>query len=354
MIIALSYFYTMKSISYFFAFFIAINGICQQQVSFDFNGQSRSYILYTPPNMPSGLRPLVFNFHGYTNNMNFQMTYSEMNNVADVGKFYVVYPQGLPDQNGINHWNAWQDPTDVDDIGFIDALLSYLISTELVDPTRVYSCGFSNGGIFSYALAGQLSNRFAAVASVSGTMTEAMLQNLNPSRAVPTFHVHGNLDLVVPFDGSPGQYPTFGVLSSVSETLNFWNVNNACSAVGNMQPITNTNIFDLCTASKTIYNNCNEHDNWYIEITGGGHTWPGTTPLTVTGNTCQDFDGSQEIWNFFSSITLPAYLENLSPSKAWPVRYFDFQGREIEKNETTKGLFIVEYSDGTRKKFIRN
>ena len=110
MIIALSYFYTMKSISYFFAFFIAINGICQQQVSFDFNGQSRSYILYTPPNMPSGLRPLVFNFHGYTNNMNFQMTYSEMNNVADVGKFYVVYPQGLPDQNGINHWNAWQDP----------------------------------------------------------------------------------------------------------------------------------------------------------------------------------------------------------------------------------------------------
>jgi polyhydroxybutyrate depolymerase len=333
---------------------VAFNTKGQQQVSFDYNGQTRSYILYTPANMPTGLRPLVFNFHGYTNNMSFQMNYSEMNDVADVGKFYVVYPQGLPDQTGINHWNAWLDPNDFDDVGFIDALLTYLLSTQQVDPARVYSCGFSNGGMFSYTLAGQLSNRFAAVASVAGAMTEAMVQSLNPTRPVPTFHIHGNLDPVVPFDGSPGQYPTFGVLTSVAETLNFWNANNTCSTSASSQNMANTNLFDFCSANKLIYGNCNEHDNWYIEITGGGHTWPGTTPLTITGNTCQDFDGSQEIWNFFSTITLPSYVENGETLLKKPHKYFDFQGREIIQSEGIHGFYIIEYTDGTRMKFFQN
>jgi polyhydroxybutyrate depolymerase len=342
------------SILTLFLLLIIQAGKSQTTFSFDYNGITREYILYTPANMPVGNRPLVFNFHGYTNNMSFQMGYSEMNAVADVGKFYVVYPQGLPDANGINHWNAWQDPADVDDIGYINALLDYLLATESVDYQRVYSCGFSNGGIFSYALAGQLSSRFAAVASVAGTMTEIMLQNTNPTRPVPTFHIHGTLDFVVPFDGSPGQYPTFGVLTSVPETLNFWKTEDGCSSTSTSN-IANSNLFDLCTASKTIYSGCAEHDNWYIEISGGGHTWPGTTPLTVTGATCQDFDGSQEIWNFFSTITMPPLgVEEFANGKnAVPVAYYDLQGRVIEKSELSQGIYIVRMSDGSAKKIKR-
>ncbi len=282
------------------------------------------------------------------------MNYSEMNAVAEVAKFYVVYPQGLPDANGINHWNAWQDPADADDIGYINALLDFLLATEAVDFQRVYSCGFSNGGIFSYALAGQSSERFAAVASVSGTMTEVMIQNINPTRPVPVFHIHGTLDLVVPFDGSPGQYPTFGVLTSVSETLNFWKTEDGCTSLSTNN-IANTNLFDLCSASKTIYSGCAEHDNWYVEISGGGHTWPGTTPLTVTGATCQDFDGSQEIWNFFSTITMPPMgIDGLTTTeKIIPVSYYDLQGRIVEKSELTQGIFVVRMSDGSTKKIKR-
>ena len=282
------------------------------------------------------------------------MNYSEMNAVAEIAKFYVVYPQGLPDANGINHWNAWQDPADVDDIGYINALLDFLLSTEAVDFQRVYSCGFSNGGIFSYALAGQSSERFAAIASVSGTMTEVMIQNINPTRPVPVFHIHGTLDLVVPFDGSPGQYPTFGVLTSVSETLNFWKTEDGCTSLSTNN-IANTNLFDLCSASKTIYSGCAEHDNWYVEISGGGHTWSGTTPLTVTGATCQDYDGSQEIWNFFSTITMPPMgTDGLTTAeKIIPVSYYDLQGRIVEKSELTQGIFVVRMSDGSTKKIKR-
>jgi polyhydroxybutyrate depolymerase len=326
-------------------------GKSQTTFSFDYNGTTREYILYTPSNMPIEPRPLVFNFHGYTNNMSFQMNYSEMNSVADVAKFYVVYPQGLPDANGINHWNAWQDPTDVDDIGYINALLDFLLATEAVDFQRVYSCGFSNGGIFSYALAGQSSERFAAVASVAGTMTEVMIQNTNPTRPVPIFHIHGTLDPVVPFNGSPGQYPTFGMLTSVSETLNFWKTEDGCTSLSTSN-IANANLFDLCSASKTIYSGCADHDNWHIEISGGGHTWPGTTPLTVTGATCQDFDGSQEIWNFFSTITMPPMgIDGLTTAeKIIPVSYYDLQGRIVEKSELTQSIYVVRMSDGTTKK----
>lgn len=345
----------MRTLFAFLAVLITLQSVHSQTTfSFDYNGVTRQYILYTPANMPSGNRPLVFNFHGYTNNMSFQMGYSEMNAVADVAKFYVVYPQGLPDANGINHWNAWQDPTDVDDIGFINALLDYLLATEQVDFQRVYSCGFSNGGIFSYALAGELSQRIAAIASVAGTMTEVMLQNATPSRRVPVFHIHGTLDPVVPYDGSPGQYPTFGVLSSVAETLNFWNTEDACSSSSTTN-IANSNLFDLCTATKTVYTGCMEHDNWYIEVSGGGHTWPGTTPLTVTGATCQDFDGSQEIWNFFSTISLPPMgIEDVtSETKIFPIAYYDLQGRLIEKVNLTSGIYIVRMSDGSARKIKR-
>ena len=199
----------------------------------------------------------------------------------------------------------------------------------------------------SYGLALNLSNKFAAVASVAGTMTDEMIASGNPTRSVPIFHIHGNLDPVVPYDGSAGTLPTFGVLSSVNETLNFWNSIDGCTDYSTSN-ISNINVFDLCSASKRVYYGCAEHPNWYVEITGGGHTWPGTTPLTVTGNTCQDFNGSSLIWEFFSTCSLPtASSSEISSVKEMPVEYFNCLGKKISPNQITRGeLIIVRWSSG--------
>ena len=336
--------------------FIALLGLtasAQTTLTFDYGGLTREYILYTPSGAASGVDlPLVYNFHGYTNNMTFQMNYSEMNTIAEANNFFVVYPQGTPDSFGINHWNAWQDPTDVDDIGFISALTDYLIANFNVNPQRVYSCGFSNGGIFSYALAAQLSTKIAAIASVAGTMSETMISLANPQRQVPVFHIHGTSDPVVPIDGSTGQTPGFGTLTSAPTTLAYWNSFDACTTDAT-SGISNTSLIDLCTAQKTIYSNCGEHDNWYIEIASGGHTWPGSTPLVVTGNTCQDFDASQEIWNFFSQIEMPVVIAELSSSRnvaILAIYRMDGSKTEVTCLRQLHGYYVVQYADFTTKK----
>ena len=37
-----------------------------------------------------------------------------------------------------------------------------------------------------------------------------------------------------------------------------------------------------------------------ITVENGGHTWPGAIPYPSSGNTCQDFNASSTIWNFFN------------------------------------------------------
>ena len=77
-----------------------------------------------------------------------QMDFGETNN------FILVYPQALPDPNddGSTNW-IHKEPTTVDDVFFINALIDSINIDYLIDLERIYACGYSNGGIMSYALA---------------------------------------------------------------------------------------------------------------------------------------------------------------------------------------------------------
>ena len=99
------------------------------------------------------------------------------------------------------------------DTGFFEAMLTSISSSYKVDPTRVYACGFSNGGFFSYFLAGTKSNLVAAkIGSVSGTMLDG---NPDPTNPTPVISIHGTSITVVPFSGGNGYL-------SNSDVLNYW------------------------------------------------------------------------------------------------------------------------------------
>ena len=87
-----------------------------------------------------------------------------MRPIADTANFIAVYPSGSG--------GAWMHkvPTTYNDIYFVEAMIDELATEFNIDNDRVYACGYSEGGIFSYELACRLSNRIAAVASVSGSM----------------------------------------------------------------------------------------------------------------------------------------------------------------------------------------
>jgi polyhydroxybutyrate depolymerase len=121
------------------------------------DGIYRTYRLYAPPGFAASENPaLVFNLHGLGSNAEQQEAYSRMNLVAEGERFLICYVNGVN-----NSWNLGLGQ--VDDIGLIGALIDRFVLTHGVDDQRVYSCGMSQGGFFSFRLACELPERIAAI-----------------------------------------------------------------------------------------------------------------------------------------------------------------------------------------------
>lgn len=284
------------------AFLLAL-GIQAQTtpVTFPWDGQSRNVIIHLPPGYnAANSYPLVFNLHGYQSNAQQQMLYSGMNGTADTYNFIVAYPDGLN-----NQWNSgWAGVygSGTDDIGFIDAFIDYMDQHFSIDLDRVYACGMSNGGYQVNRMACELSHRIAAVASVTGLMTDSTHVHCAPQRAVPMMQVHGTADPIVPASGPP-------LSLSEEETIWYWVQENGCDTTANSTALPDTDPNDACTAVKMVYASCAAGtENWRYIIQNGGHTWPGAISIPAFGNTCKDFDASEHIWWFFSKYSLQGPL----------------------------------------------
>ena len=261
------------------------------------DGKDRSYILYVPDSYSGDTPvPLVLNFHGYTSNANDQMWYGDFRAIADTAGFLVVHPQGSL-LNGITHWNVggWTIGSTTVDVGFTEALLDELSADYNIDQKRIYSTGMSNGGFMSFLLACQLSDRIAAIASVTGSMTPEIYNNCNPSHPTPVMQIHGVIDGVVPYFGATWT-------RSIADVLVYWRNYNNCSTELIKTDVPNTNLLDASSASFQVYpDGDNESTVEHFRISGGGHTWPGSFPSPGTN---QDFNASLEIWKFFSRYDL--------------------------------------------------
>ena len=115
----------------------------------------------------------------------------------------------------------------VDDVGFVRAVLDDLAKVANIDSKRVFATGMSNGGILCYRLASELSDRIAAIAPVSGTMGTATCK---PKRPVSVMHFHGTDDKFVPFKGGKGTSSLAQIdFYSVEHSINAWVKANGCS-----------------------------------------------------------------------------------------------------------------------------
>ncbi|MBK6932937.1 MAG: prolyl oligopeptidase family serine peptidase [Saprospirales bacterium] len=201
---------------FFLLFLVALTGLstaasAQVNGSFEFEGQQRSYTAYVPADWtPADRWPLVFVLHGFTQTGQAIMDISGFNAVADTNRFICVYPNGI--NNGWNTNNPFPGSSTANDVGFILALADTLTGQYHVDPRRMYACGFSAGGFMSHKLACEASDRFAAIASVSGTMTSTAFGLCQPIRPMPVLQIHGTADGVVAYNGSFANLPVQTIL----------------------------------------------------------------------------------------------------------------------------------------------
>jgi polyhydroxybutyrate depolymerase len=298
----------------------------------------RSYILYVPSSYsPNNSVPLVFNLHGRTSNSWAQMIYGDFRKIADTANFIIVHPQGLLDNTGVTHWNIGQ--SNVDDIGFLNSLYLHILSNYNIDNNKVYSTGMSNGGYMSYFLACNMSDKIAAIASVTGAMSQYTQLTCSPEHPTPVLEIHGTDDLTVPF-------------SEIVNGLEYWRDYNNCNMLADTLLITDFITTDSSTVEHIVFSNCdNDITNELFKVIGGAHTWPGSN--FSNGATNYDIDASVEIWNFFSKydinglITQPNIITENKHHKSL-LKIIDFFGREKTIND--KGLLFYIYDDGVIEK----
>ena len=185
----------------------------------------RFYYIYEPANLDTNSSiPVLFALHGYGSSAMTHFNYTNYEPIADTNNFIVVYPQGTT-SNGLNtHWNngGWTSKSTAKDIEFIDTVIDYLKEKISIDETRIYSSGMSNGGYMSYHLACNLDNTFAAVVSVTGSMTNDTYDDCYPSHPTAVMQIHGIQDTTVPYFGS-------GWSKSIEDVIDFWVTYNSCN-----------------------------------------------------------------------------------------------------------------------------
>lgn len=272
------------------------------------DGVERRYSVYLPSGYDDETPlPLVINMHGLGSNAVEQAAYSRFNSFGDLNSFIIVYPEGLeatvPEINYTGqHWNSYFE-TGVDDVGFIDLLIDVMWNNYRIDIARVYATGMSNGGFMSYTLACELSDRIAAIASVTGSMVTIAPNECNAIRPVPVLQFHGTVDPVVPYDGE-------GSILPMEEVIEFWTEQNGCVTDG----VTGTDLEDSdtednSTVTRFLYEECSEGGQVdFYRINNGGHTWPGALIIldeTSAGPTNKDINATALISEFFKSFTHP-------------------------------------------------
>lgn len=272
----------------------------------DFGGLEREYIVHIPSSYSSDSpSPLLLCFHGYTSYANIIMAYSNFNAIADTANFIVVYPQGSL-LDGVTHWNVggWTLNSTVDDVGFVNALLDQLLAEYAINPSRIYSTGMSNGGFMSFTLACEMSNRIAAVASVTGSMTVQTFANCDPLHPTPVIQIHGTADGTVPYEGNALW------TESIENVISYWANYNNCDPEAIVTEVPDIDTSDGSTVQHIAYLNgtyCSSVEHY--KVIGGDHDWP-----DFWGN--QDINASALVWNFLSQYTLQGQIgcETLSIS----------------------------------------
>ncbi|MEZ4806369.1 MAG: PHB depolymerase family esterase [Flavobacteriales bacterium] len=254
--------------------------------------------------------PLVIAMHGGFGSGTQLENQSQLSVKAEEKGFIVVYPDGVPSLLGIRTWNAggccaYAMNNNIDDVGFIDALLDTLQADFAIDAQRVYATGMSNGGFMSYRLACELSERFAAIAPVSASMTIAVCQ---PIRPVPVIGLHSYLDTSVPYLGGIGD----GVSDHYNSPQD--SVQTAFALHANCAVLRDT-IQDDAELTVIRWHECDCQQEMLLYMTrDGGHSWPGGQGTGIGDPPSTTINANDLMWDFFQQYSLDCALPTDIPA----------------------------------------
>lgn len=265
----------------------------------NFDEKIREYYFSLPEDTSKPF-PIIINFHGFLSHAMDQQGFSQMDNYAHQNGIGVIYPEGIK-----RSWNVGQAIlNDENDIGFVNALIDSVSSKYNIDSNRIYACGFSNGGTFSYELICGLSNKIAAFGSVGGNFSINENRLCNIDREIPLIHIHGTRDRLQKYNHSDGDF-----LSTI-ESVNYWAKYNQFD-IKVVENIEDFHKKDGTTVEKHTYSKNNSNTQViHFKVVKGGHLWLGSpiadwlTLRLFFGRNNHEINSSKEIVDFFLKYKL--------------------------------------------------
>lgn len=253
------------------------------------SGEERAYLLHVPRRYDRRKpTPLVISMHGAGLWPAQQMEMTRWNRLADDHGFIVVYPSGIEGASP-RVWHVG----DRREVRFISDLIDALEATYNIDPARIYADGFSNGGGMAFVLSCRLSDRIAAVGMVAAAQLLPW-NSCTDRRPVPMITFHGTADPMIPYKGGASPVADNGFPSVPSWTAS-WARRNRCGA----SPVESVVAPDV---TRIEYPDCADGaDVVLYRVQGGGHTWPGGTPMPewLAGSTSNGVDATRIMWDFY-------------------------------------------------------
>jgi polyhydroxybutyrate depolymerase len=223
-----------------------------RNLTIQLNGKARTYVLFVPNGYdPNKSIPLIFAWHSAGADGAESRKYYKLEPVTGDGAI-IVYPDGL---NG-----GWDLAANGVDMKFFDVLLESISKDYCVDQKRVFSTGYSFGGMMSNSLACNRGSKLRAFAPMAGAFFDGTKSCATP---VPAWIAHGSNDPTVSY-------------ASGQAARDIWLKTNGCGTT-----TTPT------SPSQCVAYQCSKAPvNWCVHTSG--HVWPNFA--------------SKGVWEFFKSL----------------------------------------------------
>jgi len=278
-------------------------------VNIEHGGYERTFDYYVPPSYDgSEAVPVVLSFHGLGGDPAGHQLLTRLAFLAEIEGFIAVFPasttlegdhESLPAlPNANKQWNiglprSLQYFEDVDDVGFVEAIIDYLTGKYNIDKTQVFATGFSNGAMFSYYLAAKIPDKIAGIGAVGAGTPLNLAEMKDELKPVPVIIIMGTEDPIVPYEGREGSF------MSAEATAAFWVEINGINNEPEVVYLDQTKD-DPTRIKRTSWTEGIDGTAVILyTVEGGGHTWPSGHqyyPVEFIGLTSQQVDGSAAIW----------------------------------------------------------
>ena len=245
---------------------------------------NRTYLVHTPPHENlAEPQSVVFAFGGKGMGQNKFEQISQLNQLPAI----IVYPQPLLGKDKQRAWQGAPYSNKANDISFVKDILNDVSRNFCVNPDKVFSVGFSNGGGLSWMLSCSMSEQFHAFAMIAGAYYYPE-NKCQPQKARSILNIHGHQDTVVPYNGSKRKH-----LPSIDSWVSRRSKTNGCPR---SFPV--VNYFTSGVKTET-WSHCRDDTNIVnIELENSGHTWP----LLINDNNSTRFTTTtQYVWQFFEN-----------------------------------------------------